>query len=139
MVAINTFFFPDQGFYIRMGGLGCRYRRSAQRCYRRGDATEAKTSLGCSLQGAQLGFGLLPLGVHGFGPGEQQMRCGGELALLTSRRLRDAGFAAVAGAGLWLFYRPAEAEYALPGLILALCCVGAASAGTVAFRKSSRS
>ncbi|GAB3702344.1 EamA family transporter [Nocardiopsis oceani] len=42
------------------------------------------------------------------------------LALLTSRRLRDIGFAVVAGAGLWLFYRPAEADYALTGLLLAL-------------------
>lgn len=42
------------------------------------------------------------------------------LALLTSRRLRDVGFAVIAGIGLWLFYSPTDADYALTGLLLAL-------------------
>ncbi|CAL9339494.1 Threonine_homoserine exporter RhtA [Nocardiopsis dassonvillei] len=41
------------------------------------------------------------------------------LALLSSKRLRDLGFAAVAGLGLWLFHRPGDAEYAWAGVLLA--------------------
>lgn len=42
------------------------------------------------------------------------------LAVLASKRLRDVGFAVIAGAGLWLFYQPAETDYAFIGLVLAL-------------------
>ncbi|WP_197679666.1 EamA family transporter [Brevibacterium sandarakinum] len=49
------------------------------------------------------------------------------LALLTSRRLLDIGFAALACLGVWLFHSPAGAHYALPGILLALAS-GAAMA-----------
>ncbi|MEU6522733.1 EamA family transporter [Streptomyces sp. NPDC046924] len=42
------------------------------------------------------------------------------LALLTSRRLRDAGCAVLAGGGVWLFYAPQGARFPLDGVLLAL-------------------
>ncbi|SFO85841.1 inner membrane transporter RhtA [Amycolatopsis arida] len=42
------------------------------------------------------------------------------LALVTSRRAVDLGFAALAGAGVWLFHAPGAAEVPLPGVLLAL-------------------
>ncbi|MGP4000867.1 EamA family transporter [Streptomyces sp. 8N706] len=42
------------------------------------------------------------------------------LALLTSRRLRDAGCAVLAGCGVWLFHAPNDARFPLFGVLLAL-------------------
>ncbi|MFG2651454.1 DMT family transporter [Streptomyces sp. NPDC048436] len=42
------------------------------------------------------------------------------LALLTSRRLRDAGCAVLAGGGVWLFHAPQGARFPLVGVLLAL-------------------
>ncbi|MCX2970245.1 MULTISPECIES: EamA family transporter [Streptomyces] len=42
------------------------------------------------------------------------------LALLTSRRPRDAGCAVLAGGGVWLFYAPHGAAFPLGGVLLAL-------------------
>ncbi|GDY51642.1 hypothetical protein SVIO_022650 [Streptomyces violaceusniger] len=42
------------------------------------------------------------------------------LALLTSRRLRDVGWAVLAGCGVWLFHAPHGARFPLPGVLLAL-------------------
>lgn len=42
------------------------------------------------------------------------------LALLTSRRVLDVGFATLAVLGIWLFHSPAGAHYELPGILLAL-------------------
>ncbi|MER7394639.1 EamA family transporter [Streptomyces sp. NPDC000151] len=42
------------------------------------------------------------------------------LALLTSRRLRDAGCAVLAGGGVWLFHTPHGTHFPLAGVLLAL-------------------
>lgn len=42
------------------------------------------------------------------------------LALLTSRRLRDAGCAVLAGGGVWLFHAPHDDRFPLGGVLLAL-------------------
>ncbi|NSC25426.1 EamA family transporter [Streptomyces albus subsp. chlorinus] len=42
------------------------------------------------------------------------------LALLTSRRLLDAGCAALAGCGVWLFHAPHDARFPLTGVLFAL-------------------
>lgn len=50
------------------------------------------------------------------------------LALLTSRRLRDVGCAALAGGGVWLFHTPHGTHFPLAGVLLALAaggCMGA--------------
>lgn len=42
------------------------------------------------------------------------------LALLTSRRVREAGCAVLAGCGVWLFHAPAGTRFPLVGVLLAL-------------------
>ncbi|MFF9559602.1 DMT family transporter [Streptomyces albus] len=56
------------------------------------------------------------------------------LALCTSRRLRDAGFAALAGCGVWLFHTPGDVRMPLPGVLLALAA-GASMAGYLLLSK----
>ncbi|CAL9337080.1 EamA family transporter [Streptomyces albus] len=56
------------------------------------------------------------------------------LALCTSRRLRDAGFAALAGCGVWLFHAPGDVRMPLPGVLLALAA-GASMAGYLLLSK----
>lgn len=58
------------------------------------------------------------------------------LALLTARRLLDAGFAALAGLGVWLFHSPAGAHYALPGILLALASGAAMAAYLLLSRRA---
>lgn len=57
------------------------------------------------------------------------------LALLTSRRLSDVGFAALAGFGVWLFHSPEGEWYAPPGILLALTS-GAAMAAYLLLSRS---
>ncbi|WP_039939515.1 EamA family transporter [Streptomyces himastatinicus] len=56
------------------------------------------------------------------------------LSLLTSRRLRDAGCAIVAGCGVWLFRTPHGARFPLSGVLLALAA-GAAMAAYLLLSK----
>lgn len=61
------------------------------------------------------------------------------LALLTSRRLLDVGFAALAGLGVWLFHSPAGAHYPLPGILLALASGAAMAAYLLLSRRAGAS
>ena len=56
------------------------------------------------------------------------------LALVLSKRLLHAGFAVLAGAGVWLFYGPGGDDYSLVGVSLALAS-GAAMAGYLLLSK----
>ncbi len=58
------------------------------------------------------------------------------LALLTSRRLRDVGCAALAGCGVWLFHAPDGSGVPLAGVLLALAAGASMAAYLVLSRKA---